>query len=248
MELSGEARIAAPRAKVWAALNDPALLARAIEGCESLEPAGENRFEGVVAARVGPVRAKFGGVVELSNLDPPNGYTLSGEGKGGAAGFARGAADIRLEDAEDGAATRLTWTARATVGGKLAQLGARLIEGAAKAQAEKFFTAFKAEVEQPATEKVAAPANGRDALDADRSAARASDSPARPAATVLAENAGPPMAPRGGRPASGADHGGTNMARDQDVPPKGGLSLTSWSIVLIVAVVALLAALLLFDR
>jgi carbon monoxide dehydrogenase subunit G len=157
MELNGEALIAAPRARVWAALNDPALLARAIEGCEKLEPAGENRFEGVVAAKVGPVRARFAGVVELSNLDPPNGYTLSGEGKGGAAGFARGSADVRLAEAEGGAATHLSWSARATVGGKLAQLGARLVEGAARAQAEKFFAAFKAEVEAPAEGALAAP-------------------------------------------------------------------------------------------
>lgn len=230
MELTGEALITAPRARVWEALNDPALLARAIEGCEKLEPAGENRFEGVVAAKVGPVRAKFGGVVELSNLDPPNGYTLSGEGKGGAAGFARGAADIRLEEAGGGAATLLTWTARATVGGKLAQLGARLIEGAARSQAEKFFTAFKAEVEQPAVAAPESPPAG-DAMAGARESgmaetAIADSAPAVPVATGAA-------APR---PATGEPGEG------------GGLSLGRWSALLAIAVILLLAALLLFDR
>jgi carbon monoxide dehydrogenase subunit G len=229
MELSGEALIAAPRAQVWAALNDPALLARSIEGCEKLEPVGENRFEGVVAAKVGPVRAKFGGVVELSNLDPPNGYTLSGEGKGGAAGFARGAADIRLEEAEGGAATRLAWTARATVGGKLAQLGARLIEGAAKAQAERFFAAFKAEVERPAE---AVPEDGP--LDGGITG---------PAEAGMAETAIADSAPiAAARPAAPASSPAMDAA-----PEGGGLSLTSWSVLLAIAVILLLAALLLFD-
>lgn len=150
MELIGEELIRAPRGRVWSALNDPAVLARCIEGAQSLERVGENRFEGRVAAKVGPVRATFAGVVELSRIDPPNGYTLTGEGKGGAAGFAKGGADIALADDEiDGEpATRLTYTARASVGGKLAQLGGRLIEGAARGQADRFFGALKAELER----------------------------------------------------------------------------------------------------
>lgn len=148
MELTGETRIAAARMRVWSALNDPALLARCIDGVESLEVIGENRFEGRLVAKVGPVRAKFSGIVELSAINAPNGYTISGDGKGGAAGFARGGADITL--AEDGPeATMLRYVARAQVGGKLAQLGGRLIEGTARGYADRFFAALKAELEAP---------------------------------------------------------------------------------------------------
>ncbi len=164
MELRGEVRLAAPREKVWAALNDPSVLARSIDGVERLEPVGENRFEGALLARIGPVRATFTGTVELSDLDPPNGYTLSGEGKGGAAGFARGSAEVRLEETEDGG-TRLSYVARSQVGGRLAQLGTRLIEGAARGYAEGFFRNFKAIVEAPE----ARPDEGREPADASAS-------------------------------------------------------------------------------
>ncbi|MFN3288005.1 MAG: CoxG family protein [Sphingomonadaceae bacterium] len=247
MELNGEVLIAAPRARVWSALNDPALLARAIEGCEALEPAGENRFEGVVAAKVGPVRARFGGTVELSNLDPPHGYTLSGEGKGGAAGFARGSADVRLEEADGGASTLLTWTAKATVGGKLAQLGARLVEGAARAQAEKFFTAFKAEVEGPAASAAAdgaavapAPAQGPAELPTDPLAGPAE---AGMAETAIADSA--PVASSTDRSPAPAASPSTAVT----APASGrGLSLGLWSGVLTILVLLLIVALLLFDR
>lgn len=150
MELNGETLIAAPRARVWAALNDPETLAACIEGVERLEPAGENRFEGTMNAKVGPVRAKFTGAVALTEIDAPNGYVIVGEGKGGVAGFAKGQAAVQLTDAPlegGGTGTLLSYQATSTVGGKLAQLGARLIEGAAKGYAESFFTAFKAKVE-----------------------------------------------------------------------------------------------------
>ncbi len=150
MELKGETLIAAPRESVWAALNDPDVLARCIDGVETLTRSGDNRFEGKMNAKVGPVRATFTGAVTLENLDPPNGYTLVGEGKGGVAGFAKGAAEVVLADAtsEGGApATLLTYHAKSTVGGKLAQLGARLIEGTAKSYAESFFAKLKAELE-----------------------------------------------------------------------------------------------------
>ncbi len=150
MELQGETLIAAPRERVWAALNDPAVLARCIDGVESLEKVGDSRFEGKLNARVGPVRASFTGGVDLLDLDPPNGYTIAGEGKGGVAGFAKGSADVRLADAAlpDGSnGTLLSYVARSTVGGKLAQLGARLIEGTARGYAESFFAKLKAEVE-----------------------------------------------------------------------------------------------------
>lgn len=158
MELTGEIIIFAPRPKVWAALNDPAMLARCIDGCESLAETAPDRFEGRVVAKVGPVRAAFTGVVTISDAEPPARYRLSGEGKGGAAGFAKGEADVNL--AQDGPdATRLTYGARATVGGKLAQLGGRLIEGTARGYADRFFAALKAELEvvAPSAEPAAPP-------------------------------------------------------------------------------------------
>jgi carbon monoxide dehydrogenase subunit G len=140
MEMSGEYRIAAPREKVWAALNDPEILKASIPGCKTLEKTADDRMAATVEAKVGPVKAKFTGEVTLSNIDPPNSYTISGEGKGGVAGFAKGGADVSLD--EDGDATILRYTAKAQVGGKLAQLGARLIDATAKQMADQFFTAF----------------------------------------------------------------------------------------------------------
>jgi carbon monoxide dehydrogenase subunit G len=166
MELSGETVIDATREQVWAALNDPAVLARCIEGVETLEALGDNRFAGVLNAKVGPVKARFTGEVALTELDPPNRYVLVGEGKGGVAGFAKGSADVQLADAPGGG-TRLSYVATSQVGGKLAQLGTRLIEGTAKAYAESFFAAFKREVEAPAdaaaAETVPAPADAASA-------------------------------------------------------------------------------------
>ncbi len=154
MEMHGEVSIAAPRDRVWAALNDPETLARCIEGVESLtrvaDPAGGDRFEGRMNARVGPVRASFAGHVTLTKVDAPTSYVLVGEGKGGVAGFAKGEAAVTLAD-NGGAATTLTYAVTSSVGGKLAQLGARLIEGAAKGYADSFFARLKAEIEVPAT-------------------------------------------------------------------------------------------------
>jgi carbon monoxide dehydrogenase subunit G len=141
MELKGEYRIPAPRERVWAMLNDPAVLKDSIPGCESLEGSPENGFAARVTTKVGPVKATFNGEVKLSNVKPPESYTISGEGKGGVAGFAKGGADVHL--AEDGdAATVLTYTVNAQVGGKLAQLGARLIDSTAKKIADEFFSSF----------------------------------------------------------------------------------------------------------
>ncbi len=141
MDMTGEYRIPAPRAKVWAALNDPLMLKAALPGCESLEKVSDTEFAAVVIAKVGPVKAKFNGNVALSNLDPPQSYTIAGEGKGGAAGFAKGGAEVHLT--EDGEATILRYTAKADVGGKLAQLGSRLIDGTAKKLADEFFDNFR---------------------------------------------------------------------------------------------------------
>lgn len=149
MNLSGSVDIAAARADVWRALNDPDVLSRCIEGVESLtRAAGDDgeRLEGKMNAKVGPVRATFTGFVRLTKVVEGESYTLVGEGKGGVAGFAKGEADVALVDNEGGHTT-LSYTVRSSVGGKLAQLGGRLIEGTAKAYAESFFNGLKAELE-----------------------------------------------------------------------------------------------------
>ena len=140
MDLTGEYRIPAPRAKVWDALNDPEILKQCIDGCEELNKDGDNAFTAKVTARVGPVKAKFAGKVTLENIDAPNGYTIRGEGQGGVAGFAKGSADVKL--VEEGNETVLTYLARAEVGGKLASVGSRLVEGVAKKTADDFFGKF----------------------------------------------------------------------------------------------------------
>jgi carbon monoxide dehydrogenase subunit G len=147
MDMTGQYRIPAPREQVWAALNDPAMLKASLPGCESLEKLSDHEFAATVVAKVGPVKAKFNGNVTLSNLNPPESYTISGEGKGGAAGFAKGGADVRLT--EEGDITVLTYSAKADVGGKLAQLGSRLIDGTAKKMADEFFDNFRQQVAGP---------------------------------------------------------------------------------------------------
>ena len=153
MDMTGEYRIPAPREKVWAALNDPETLKRSLPGCESLEKVSETEFVATVVAKVGPVKAKFNGNVGLTNLNPPESYTIAGEGKGGAAGFAKGSADVRLTET-DANATVLVYTARADVGGKLAQLGSRLIDGTAKKMADEFFDNFRQQLTPPAAAEV----------------------------------------------------------------------------------------------
>ena len=140
MELSGEQRIAAPRQKVWEALNDPEVLKACIPGCESLEQDGDKGFAATVLMKVGPVKARFAGTVALSNIRPPESYTISGEGKGGTAGMAKGGADIVLE--EDGDGTLLRYTVKADVGGKLAQIGSRLVQSTANKYSRDFFSRF----------------------------------------------------------------------------------------------------------
>ena len=156
MEMTGEFRIPAPRQRVWEGLNDPGVLKQCIPGCQALEKVSDTEFNGRVIASVGPVRATFGGKVTLSDLDPPQSYTISGEGSGGVAGFAKGGAKVNL--AEDGAATVLTYAVQAQVGGKLAQVGSRLIDGVARKKANDFFGHFAAVMapEQPAPAAAAA--------------------------------------------------------------------------------------------
>jgi len=148
MEMNGEYMIAAPRGRVWAALNDAEVLRRSIDGCESLEKTSDTSFAAKVVARIGPVKAAFGGKVTLSDIDPPNGYTISGEGSGGGVGMARGGAKVTLID--EGGATRLCYAVNAEVSGKLAQIGSRLIDGAARKLADDFFSRFAAIVVEEA--------------------------------------------------------------------------------------------------
>jgi carbon monoxide dehydrogenase subunit G len=140
MEMSGEYRIPAPREEVWAALNDPEVLQKSIPGAESVIKVADDEFEAVAKAKVGPVSARFKGKVKLTDIDPPNGYTISGEGNGGAAGFAKGSAKVSLTEADGG--TLLSYTVSAQVGGKLAQIGQRFIESTASRMSQEVFDNF----------------------------------------------------------------------------------------------------------
>jgi len=140
MDMTGSERIAAPREAVWAALNNPDVLKQCIPGCESIDKVSDTEMNAKVTLRVGPVKASFTGKVTLSDLDPPNGYKITGEGSGGVAGFAKGGATVSLH--EDGGATVLSYIVNAQIGGKLAQLGARLIDSTSKKLATEFFAKF----------------------------------------------------------------------------------------------------------
>jgi len=145
MDMTGERRIPAPRNIVWTALNDPEVLKASIPGCESLEKLGDNELKATAAIKIGPISARFTGKVQLTDLDPPNSYKIGGEGQGGVAGFAKGGATVRLTE-ESPDVTVLSYDVKAQVGGKLAQLGARLIDATAKQMADAFFDRFTAQV------------------------------------------------------------------------------------------------------
>jgi uncharacterized protein len=148
MDMTGSQRVEASREAVYAALNDVDVRKRCIPGCDSIEKLSDTQMNAKVTLRIGPVKASFTGKVTLSDLDPPNGYTISGEGSGGVAGFAKGGAQVNLE--ANGAATILHYTVKAEIGGKLAQLGSRLIDGTAKKLAGDFFEKFGATFAAPA--------------------------------------------------------------------------------------------------
>lgn len=148
MELTGERRIAAPRERVWEALNDAEVLRASIPGCESVDRTAEDEFQAKVAVKLGPMSARFGGKVKLTNINAPESYTISGEGQGGPMGFAKGGADVALE-AVGPQETVLRYNVKAQIGGKMAQLGARLIDSTAKSMAEQFFDRFAAQVVPP---------------------------------------------------------------------------------------------------
>lgn len=147
MELTGQQRIAAPIDKTWVALNDPGILKDCITGCESLDRVSDNEYTVAMAVRIGPVNAKFKGKLALENLQPPRAYTINFEGQGGVAGFGKGSADVKLTPDQGG--TLLDYTARAQVGGKIAQIGSRLVDMAAQKMADDFFAAFNARVAPP---------------------------------------------------------------------------------------------------
>jgi carbon monoxide dehydrogenase subunit G len=177
MEMTGEFHIPARRERVWQALNDPEVLKQAIPGCQTIEKVSDTEFAARVRAKVGPVSATFGGKVNLSDLDPPKAYTISGEGSGGVAGFAKGSAKVKLDEEGD-KATRLRYEVQAHVGGKLAQIGSRLIDATSRKMADDFFSRF-VEAVSPAAENAAdtalaaahadAPAPGEAGNDADTS-------------------------------------------------------------------------------
>jgi carbon monoxide dehydrogenase subunit G len=154
MDMTGERRIPAPRGKVWDALNDPAILKASIPGCDSLEKLSDHEMKASAAVKIGPISARFSGRVELSDIDAPNGYTISGEGQGGVAGFAKGGAKVALAD--DGPGTLLSYDVKAQVGGKIAQLGGRLIDASAKQMADAFFDRFTALLTPPPAPEPAA--------------------------------------------------------------------------------------------
>ncbi len=156
MDMSGERRIPAPRTRVWDALNDPEMLRAAIPGCESVTRTADDAFEAKLALKIGPMAAKFGAKVKLENVVAPASYTISGEGNGGAMGFAKGGADVALEELGP-EETMLRYTVKAQVGGKMAQLGARLIDSTAKQMSDQFFDRFAAALTPPAPEPEAAP-------------------------------------------------------------------------------------------
>ncbi|KHK90324.1 SRPBCC family protein [Novosphingobium malaysiense] len=185
MEMTGEQRIPAPRQQVWEALNDPEVLRRCIPGCQELVKESDTEMTAIALVKVGPISARFQGRVTLSDMDPPNGYRITGEGQGGVAGHARGGAVVRL--AEDGGETVLAYEVSAQIGGKLAQLGGRMIDATARTMAGAFFKQF--------AQEVTAPAGGAAAGKAPQATAGQQSAPPRPA--LATASAGPEMAPTG---------------------------------------------------
>ena len=155
MDMTGERYIPLPQQRVWEALNDPEVLKACIPGCETIEKLSDTEYKVAMTAAVGPVKAKFSGKLQLSDLNPPHSYSLAFEGSGGAAGFGKGGAHVTL--APEAGGTKLSYTAKATVGGKLAQVGSRLVDAASRKMADDFFTRFNNTVAPPAAAAAEAP-------------------------------------------------------------------------------------------
>jgi carbon monoxide dehydrogenase subunit G len=237
MEMTGEYRIAAPRATVWDGLNDPDILRQCIPGCETLTRVSPDELAATVTAKLGPVKANFAGQVHLSNINAPESYTISGEGKGGAAGFAKGSADVAL--VEYGTDTVLRYKVNASIGGKMAQLGARLIDGTAKKMAEEFFAKFAslmAAQAAPSAPPVEPPAVEPPAVEPPLAATAPSVGPAPPQAVP----APPPIvAPASVREAPPPE---PKAPPPYAPPPSRGLSPAIWVIGLIIVVAILVYA------
>ena len=221
MELRDEKIIDAPRERVWAALNDPDVLRQCIPGCQSLEKVDDTHLDAVASLKVGPVKATFNGHVELVDLNPPESYAIAGEGKGGVAGFAKGRADVKLIE-EGPETTRLLYDAKAEVGGKLAQLGSRLIDSTAKKLAGEFFAKFKEVVEGPpaAAEPAPSPVSEApaEAFEATEAPVPPTHDPAEaaavsPAFTGAMQSAEPPA--RSAQPTAGADRAAAERFREE---------------------------------
>jgi len=247
MDMTGEYRIAAPRAKVWAALNDAEILRQAIPGCDEIDKTSDTSFTAKVTAKVGPVKASFTGKVTLSDMDPPNGYTITGEGSGGVAGFAKGGAKVGLVD--DGAGTLLTYAVDAQVGGKLAQIGSRLIDGTARKMAEDFFSRFAAlvsEGEAPPAEIPVVNAEPAATVAAEPAVEAALASAADPHAAGLPLEPAPEHAPEPAAAAPapspaklGAAGGATPVSTGNK--PSGGLNPWIWIPALVVVLAIVIA-------
>lgn len=180
MEITGTQTISAPRQRVWDALNDPDILKKSLPGCESVERTSAEEFKVIMAAAIGPLRARFNGLLRMSDIQAPESCTMVFEGQGGAVGFGKGNSSVKLTESDG--QTELTYTAEAQVGGKLAQVGSRLIDSVARKMANDFFTAFK-------TQLAGVPAAARNAV-------------AAPVAAVAKESAVPPIGAAAGRPAA----------------------------------------------
>jgi hypothetical protein len=232
VQQQGSHRLPVPRDRVFAALVDPRVLEQCIEGCERLVQAGEHRYEMSVRAKVGPVQATFAGDVALHDLVAPERFRLVGSGRGGAAGFARGEATILLR--EDGTATELDYTLEASVGGKLAQVGSRLVDGVARRLAEHFFARFTAIVAATGAEVVAPGAGPEQAAVPPPSAAGAADLAGPAAATTPAD-----MAAAGRSSSVHGDSGGSALEGERFAPSQQGFV---WGVVFGVLLLALLLA------
>jgi carbon monoxide dehydrogenase subunit G len=233
MDMTGEYRIPATRQHVWDALNDPTVLSQCIPGCEEIVKLSDVEWTAKVVAKVGPVKAKFGGKVTLSDLDPPNGYKITGEGTGGAAGFAKGGATVNLSDLPEG--TLLSYVVQANVGGKLAQIGSRLIDGASRKMADEFFAKFATVVGE----------SGAATMAPDKAPAAAAAPAAPPIEATTPEAATAPAAePVAAEPAQPRP---TPTPTPAPAPPppaatpsRGGLSPVTWVIALAVLIAILL--------
>ena len=158
MEMQGSRRLAVPQQQAWEALNDPQVLKVCIPGCDRVEATGDNQYAIGMAVKIGPVSARFNGKILLADVMPPNSYTLNFEGQGGAAGFGKGSAKVNLAPPAEGAGCELTYTASAQVGGKIAQVGQRLVDGVARSMAEDFFRRFDEEMKRRHPQAYAVPA------------------------------------------------------------------------------------------